>query len=173
MTVESASASPANGSLPPLKAVGVLTGLVVAIVGYLALAHSVGILATFAGMLFLFYWFACKAGAMDALPGALLGGLAGVLNGALFVLPGLDAGMSTLLGLIVLIVAIYFLLVGWAPLIVNQAYMLMVTVSTIPAIGAPPQHVGMAVAMTLAAIYFGAIVWALKMIGDRNLQKPA
>lgn len=159
--------------LPPLKAFFVLLGLIVVVAGFLVLAHALGLLSVFAGMLLVFYWFACKSGELRALPSALLGGLGGILNGALFVLPGIEPGLSALLGLIVVLVALYLMLIGVIPLIFNQAYMLLVTVSTIPALMAPPQHIGMALAITLSALYFGAIIGALKLLGEWKTRRDA
>lgn len=164
---------PAPEHLPPLKALVVLLGFAVAVAGYLALAHTLGLLSTFAGMLLVFYLFACKSGEFRALPSALLGGLGGILTGALFVLPGIEPGLSALLGLAAVLVALYFMLTGFIPQVFNQAYMLLVTVATIPALMAPPQHVGMALAITLSAAYFGAILGGLKLLGNWKARRDA
>jgi hypothetical protein len=160
-----------HANLPPLRALFVLLGLVVVIAGYLVLAHLLGIHSPFAGLFLVFYLFAVEGGAVRAFPKALIGALGGLANGALFALPGLDAGLAglaALAGLIVALVAVYCLLIGFAPILFNQAYMLVLTVVCIPAVALEADFTGMLAALVLSGLYFGSIVWGLHTISNRK-----
>ena len=167
------SATPPNGAashapLKPVHALLVLFGIIVLLAGYLTISHLLGIVPTYAGILLLFYWFAVKGGAPGELAAAFVGALGGIGNAALLVVPGVDPGLSALLGLLALIVALYCLLAGFVPLLFNQAYMLLVTVAAIPLILTEGRFVGMAASVILSAVYFGGLVWLLRLIGARR-----
>ena len=163
---ESAPADAAK--LSPSKAAVVIVGLVVVVAGYLILGNLFGIAPVYAGILLVYFTFAIGRGEPGALPGAILGSLGGIVNAALFAIPSIDPGISALIGLIVVLIALFCLLTGWLPLIFNQAYMLLLTVGTIPAILAQKQFAGMAAAVLLAAVYFGALIWMLHRLRARS-----
>ncbi len=159
---EAEPAHAGHAALPPLKALLVLIGVVLALAGYLALGALVHVGPLFIGVLMLFYWYSIKGGAVEALPGAVVGSLGGAANAMLFSLPGAPPGVSTLIGLVAIVVALYALLAGFFPLVFNSAYMLIVTAATIPAVLARPDPLGMVEAIALATVYFGAITAAVR-----------
>lgn len=165
MTEETGSG---HASLSPLRALFVLLGAVVVISGYLALAYFLGIGSTFAGTLLVFYLFAVEGGEIRAFPKSLIGALGGLATASLFALPGLDADLAGLAGLTVVLVAIYCLLIGFVPILFNQAYMLFLTVVLIPAVLLEADFMDMLAAMILSGAYFGSIVWCLHTVNNRK-----
>ena len=145
--------------LPPLMALAVLAGLVAFIIIYEVLATFLHIAPTFPAFLMLFYWAAVKHLAIRELPGAALGSLGGVLNAALFaILPPVLGPAGILVALLIVLVALYLLLVGWAPMVFNNAYMLLLTAAGIPEVLSAGRFVGMALSVLLGAAIFGAVV---------------
>ena len=160
------TANPGHTALSPLRALVVLGGVILALAGYMALGALLHVGPLFVGVLMLFYWYSIKGGETDALPGAVVGALGGVANAMLFALPGVSLGVAALIGLAALALALYALLTGFCPLVFNSAYMLVITVTTIPAVLAKSDVFGMVEAIALATIYFGAITagvrWATR-----------
>ena len=164
-------AAPANldhPALSPLKALVVLVGIIVALGGYIAVGALLHVGPLFIGVLMMFYWYSIKGGATDALQGAVIGALGGVANAMLFSLPGVPLGVATLIGLAVLALALYALLTRCWPLVFNYAYMLVITVATIPAVLAKSDALGMVEAVALATVYFGAITAGVRWAARRR-----
>lgn len=171
------SNSPNSSTVPhatplrPVQAFGILTIIVVALVGYLIIGHLLKVEPVFAGILPIFYWFAVKGGAPEAGLSAFVGALGGVANAALFTVPGIDARIMALAGLVVVFTALYFSIINFVPLLFNQSYMLMATVATIPAILVQGQFVGMVGAVALSAVYFGGMIWLLRVFQARRVRR--
>ena len=163
----------AHAPLPPGRALLVLLALIAVLAGYLTISHLMGIVPTYAGILLLYYWFAVKGGAPDELLAAFVGALGGIGNAALLAVPGLDVGLSALLGLGVLTVALYCLLAGFLPWLFNQAYMLLVTVAAIPLVLGEGRFAGMAASVLVSAVYFGGLVWLLRAVGKKKALREA
>ncbi len=180
MTVEAeearigAAEAQVGAPLPPLPALGVLAGLVAVIVVYEALAGVLHVAPVFPALLMLFYWAAVKHLAIRELPGAILGSLGGVFNAALFaILPRVMGPSGILVALLIVLVAFYVLLVGWAPVLFNNAYMLLLTAAGIPEVLGAGRFVGMALSILLGAAIFGAVVGLPLLIQrSRSGRKP-
>lgn len=158
-----------HAPLSPLVGLLVLLVAVVVIAGYLILAHLLGIHSAFAGILLMFYLFAMEGGAASALPKAFIGALGGLANGALFATwAGLDPGLTALAGLVMVLIAVYCLLIGIAPILFNQAYMLVLTVVCVPPVLLEADFTGMLAALFLSLFYFGAAAWALGVLRNRK-----
>ena len=155
--------------LPPLKALGVLALVVVAIVVYEVAAALLHITPVFPGLLLLFYWAAVKHLALGELLPATLGSLGGVLNAALFVIlaPVLGQTGGVVVALLLVLVVFYCLLVGWLPQVCNNAYMLLLTVAGIPEVLGTGRFVGMALSVLLGAVLLGAMV-SLPVLVERS-----
>ena len=166
---EAAPLAPAHHpALTPGTALRVLAGIVLALAGYLGTAAVLHIGAPVFGVLVVFYWFSIKRGDMAALPGAATGALGGVVNTMLFALPGVPPEVAALVAIAVLAAALYALLVGFWPMLFNSAYMLVVTVATIPAVLARLDPAGMVAAIALSAAYFGGLAWVVRRYRARR-----
>lgn len=156
--------------LTPIQAAGVLLALVVVIVIYLYMGFILGLAALFTGNLVLFYWASFDQFKLEALPATVVGALGGISNAALFallppvigVVPGLAAGAALVL------VAIYFILMGWLRLVFNNAYMLMINVVLIPSVLAKGGFVQMLAAVLFSGAFWGGLVLAGVWIKTRR-----
>jgi hypothetical protein len=154
-----AMASIARDKLTPVGALGIAAALAVAIAGYIAISTTMGIRAFYAGSIFAFYWTTIGKTELRELPAALMGSLCGIATATLFAMPiSSMGGAGPLLGLLAIALALYFLLMRWIPMVVNPAYMLMLTVSAIPPVLAEKPFLSMAEAVCLAALYVGILV---------------
>lgn len=148
------SAPPPPAGLPPLKALLVLLALIIIIGSYIAIASALGTGSIFAGFLFALYWTGLKDARQEEFLPAALGAIGGVamawLMHALGAVPGV-AGQLTVLG--VALVAVYCLLAGLFPVVINLCFMLFLTVATIPVVATQADFSGMIIATLLAMAY--------------------
>ena len=157
-------------ALSPLKGVGVLLGVIVAVAALIGIGMALELSALHGGFLFVLYWTGfCHAEIEKFMP-ALVGSLGGLamcyLLKTLPVTLGGTVGMAIALGLVLL--AIYAIIMGWVPLLVNNAFMLFLTVGTIPALQEGITLSQMARAVVVAAIYVGALVLLGKKLGGQQ-----
>lgn len=157
-------------ALTPLKGIGVLLGVIVAVAALVGIGMALELSALYGGFLFVLYWTGFCHAEIDKFLPALVGALGGLamcyLMKTLPVTLGGTVGMAIALGLILL--AIYALIMGWVPLLVNNAFMLFLTVGTIPALQEGITLSQMARAVVVAAIYVGGLVLLGKKLGGKQ-----
>lgn len=172
MTVTEPSAAPA--ARPTIvQGLGILVAVVVAIGIFSAIGHALTLdTQMYAGFLFLLYWAGIQHGAWDALPAALVGALTGVLIGwCVHMLPVLLPGAGgTLLLAAIILTSMYLLIVNGAPLFINYATMLLLTVAATPLITDTPSAVRAGAAVLAAAVYAAAL---LALIGRLTARAKA
>lgn len=161
-------------SLPPLDALRTILTFIVVMAGYRLLAYWLEIGSAFAGILLLFYLFTVEAGNVRAIPKAFIGAVGGLANGAVFValpmvFPGIDPALTTMIGFVLVLMAIYCLLIGFFPTLFNQAYLLVFTVACIPSVLFDADFAGMLAALVLSSFYFGGILWGMDAIKKRKI----
>ena len=156
---ETPAAAENPASLTPVKGIGVLLGVIVAVAALVAIGMALELSALYGGFLFVLYWTGlCHADTTKFVP-SVIGSLGGLtLAYALKSLPLMmgPAGMALALALVLL--AIYAIIMGWVPMLVNNAFMLFLTVGTIPALQEGVTLSQMARAVVVAAIYVGLLV---------------
>ena len=159
----SAQAGAAAASPMPLShAVIVTIGVVVAIAGFVALGAWLHVGPLYAGFLLLWVWSALHELSFKALPAALLGALTGA--GLSYLLQTGTAAASPaliVLALGLMVAALFMVVAGRAQLVCNQSTMLFVTVLNAPLLQSGEDFRGVTVAIALAAVWFGGIVWAV------------
>lgn len=169
-----ADLAPAHAAPMPMGTAAIVTfGVVVLIIGYIALGTALGLVPLYAGFLLLWYFGAIDVLEPGALPALAIGALCG--TGTAFLLQqGLamygPAGTLPVLALIVF--AVFCQLVGWLPLAINRAYMLYLTVMAAPLLQTHERFAPVFAAIVVATVYFGGIV----LIGRRiaaSRQQPA
>jgi branched-subunit amino acid transport protein AzlD len=152
--------APAAAAMPPAKGLLVLGGLVVVIGAFLWITHLLGITEVWVAFLFLLYWAGLDHAQMETLPKAIVGAAVGLLIAySLQQLPlsmG-NAGLGVFLAII--LVLVYFQIVGWLTLAVNMSTMLFLTVGTIPPIQAAFNFQALLMALGAGIIYFVGLVW--------------
>jgi hypothetical protein len=141
---------------PPFSA---LTGAIIVIVGiaciilWMLLGSMIGITSYFAGLTFFWYWAAVEQLDFKQIPQSLIGALVGLFLAWLaYYLPLHYGTAGTVIGLTLIIVAIYVQLMNWVPLAINRSAMLFLTF-----MGAPALLVGLDVIETGGAILFAAL----------------
>ena len=161
--------------LTPLKGAGVLLAVVIAVAGLIGIAMALKLTALYAGFLFVLYWSGLCHAKLEEFAPALIGSLGGLAMAyGLHELPlalGENAGLGLALGLILL--AIYALIMGWARILVNNAFMLFLTVGTIPVLTSEVVHGDAALAVLVLAAYVGALVLIGKKLASRSAVEAA
>ena len=143
-----------------LQAVLIVVALVPLLGALIAMGTMIGVANfLFAGYIFLLYWTGMKAMApaefLPALVGALGGlGLAYLVHElpVAFGVPGFAVAMAGVAG------SIYLLIRGQAAVLVNYAFMLLLTIGTCAAFTTDADYAAAAAAIVLAALYSGGIV---------------
>jgi hypothetical protein len=153
----------------PFQGMVVVAAVIVGIVVYLALCTQLRLASPYTGFLFLFYWTGLKqAAAREYLP-ALLGALGGVaLAFLLYALPPMVGTAGFAIALLAICTAIYALVMGWLPLVVNNAMMLLLTVGTIEVIQKAADFTGMAASILLAAALAGLLLLVARVMARRG-----
>ncbi|OCC25567.1 hypothetical protein MB02_02740 [Croceicoccus estronivorus] len=141
----------------------------------IAIAAALGLSALYGGFLFVLYWTAFCHAQMDKFVPALIGSFGGLaLAYGLQALPaalGAEAGMA--LALVLVLLAIYFIIMGWLPILVNNAFMLFLTVGTIPALHEGTTLSAIGQAIVVAAIYTFILVQVGTKLASKGAGKAA
>ena len=156
-------------SVRPLHGFIVLILVIVGIAAYLTIGWLLGIAPLYAGFAFSLYFGGIRQSAPSELPAALLGSLGGVLTASLLAtLPRAfgTIGLAIALGAIAL--SVYALIMTWAPMLFNYAFMLMLTIATIPVLQKEGQFVGMAASIVLAAALMGSLLLVGGLVARRK-----
>ena len=168
-----ASESTQADTLTPLKGIAVLGGVIVAVAALVAIGIALHLNALYAGFLFVLYWTGLCHAKVDDFAPALIGSLGGIAMAyGLHALPaalGEVAGMVLALGLVLL--AVYALIMRWATILVNNAFMLFLTVGSIPMLMDTATLGDMALAVVVSAAYVGVLVLIGKTLASRAAAK--
>ncbi len=159
----------------PGQAIFVIAVLIPIVAGYIGLGSAIGIQALFMGFLFATYWGTIRMLALpDYLP-TVLGSLTGILIA--YLLHALPIALGTpgvILALVATVAPLYCLIRQQAQLFLNPAFIVFLTVATIPALGKQDQDfLAMAIGTVFGAVYMRAIVFALAKISAMRKPKPA
>lgn len=161
---EAGATAAAQPALTPGKGLLVLLAIVVLVSLYVWLAHTVGVVQVWPGMLFVLFWAAIEHVQMDKLVPSAVGALCGLgLAYSMQPLPemlGTAAGWSVFLALI--LVAVYCHVMKWLTTVVNLAFMLYLTVGTIPVV---QEHVDRNHAF--AGLLFGIVFMTVLVVGGK------
>lgn len=155
------------------KGLIILFFVVLGVTAYIALGSALGIEPLYAGFAFSLYFGGIKHSDPKEFAPALVGSLGGLATAALLhILPELYGSLGMAVALLVILAAIYALLMGWVPTLVNYGYMLMLTIATIPAVKEEAAFVEMGCSILLAAALMGALLLA-GMMAARKSRAPA
>ncbi|MDT0576688.1 hypothetical protein RM533_10915 [Croceicoccus sp. F390] len=156
----------------PVVALIVLVAVVIAVAGFLALAHLLAIEAVYAGFLFILYWTGIRHSAWEEFIPSLLGAFGGLaLAAALHLMPIHYGTAGLVVSLALVLLAIYLLIRQQLPRFVNMSFMLLLTVTTVPVITADAPYVDMALAIAVGAAYVAGLMWLLGVVQKRRLEK--
>ncbi len=164
-----------NARLTPLKGLLVLLGVVGVVAVLVGIGIALQLSALYAGFLFALYWTGVHHAAADQFLPSLVGSLGGLaLAYGLEALPaalGETTGMA--IALILVLLAIYAIIMRWVPILINYAFMLFLTVGSIPALHDGASLGAMAYAVIVAAAYTGALIFGGKKLAtSRATRSP-
>lgn len=121
--------------ITPAKGLLSLVNIIVLVAAFVALNTWIGIADFWAGFLFVLYWSGVEHLKIEKLPACIIGGAIGLLvSYAMQTMPHALGPLGVLIPLGIIIVMVYCQVMGWAPIAVNTATMLFLTVATMPAL---------------------------------------
>ena len=159
----------------PLAGLGVVAIVVVAIVAWAIIGTALfSEVSLFGGFLMLWHWANLEQLEIKRLPSALAGALVGIaLAWQVVYLTGIMGSTGTLIGLLIMIAAIYLQVINALPFLFNTAAMLYLTVAAAPLIQLKIDFVELAMATVVGGLFFGLFVEAVKRIAARFMPAAA
>ena len=159
----------------PAAAPGPLAGLgIVAIVVVLIAAWAVigsmlfSGLTLFGGFLLLWHWANLEALEIKRLPATIAGALVGIaLAWQVVYLTQQMGPTGTIIGLLVMVAAIYIQVINVLPFLLNAAAMLFLTVAAAPLIQLKIDFIELALATAVGGLFFGVAVEGLKRLAAK------
>jgi len=173
MSSESAEVT-ADPRPTPLKALGILVGVIVMIAAYITLCTLLGNQEFYVGFIWLLCWSVIEQMKIERLPHSVLGAAGGMALCYLLkvlVTSSLGATGGLIFGALVLPV-LYFQMMGWFPLVINFTLMTFLAVLTIPYVQASGNFRDMAIILPVAVAYFGLIIALPTWLASRRAPKP-
>lgn len=161
-----------TGLSATMAAIGVVV-IVVGVAAYLYLSSALHIEPYYGGFLFgLLFGAIKKMDPKQFLP-MLLGSLVGIANAAaLALLPvALGPQVGPAVALAITLTGTFCLLRGWLRIIINHAYLVFVTVATIPALQQPAPFVGMAASVLLGAAFLVVVVLVARVMAREKSRR--
>jgi hypothetical protein len=156
----------------PLQAVFVIAVLIPIVVGYALLGSAIGVQALFMGFLFSTYWGAVKMLDLTEYWPTAFGGLIGIgIAYLLYVLPTMIGTPGLLLAIAATIVPLYCMIRQQAALFLNPAFIVFLTVATIPALAAQHDYRGMVIGLLFGAAYARAVVFVIARLSTMTKTK--
>jgi len=148
--------------------------VVVAVVGFILLAHALHLDPAYAGLLYFWYWAVIGEAKLRAMPSSLVGALLGVGMAALLQGALLSHQPVAIVGVLLLIVAAVVVdVMRLLPFAINGCCMLFLTIASAPLIQRGENFTIVVEAIVLAAVYFGSIVALLGWLqAKRQPQGP-
>ncbi|MFM2301789.1 MAG: hypothetical protein RLZZ84_1525 [Pseudomonadota bacterium] len=171
-TQATAEVAPAPG---PLVGLGILVIVLVAIVAWAMIGgRLLSDVSLFGGFLMLWYWANVEQLSVARLPAALIGALVGIglAWGLLYGVVNYG-GTGLLVGLLLLIVALYLDIIKAAPLFVNASTMLYVTIAAAPLVQLKVDWIELCLATVGGGVFFAAFVETVKWLAGKLLPTPA
>ena len=168
--VDEAATPPTASAVTPIQAIIILMALLPLLGGLFIVGEMIGVADfLFVGFLFILYWTGIKGMAPNEFVPALIGSLGGLGLAYLvhslpahFGLPGAVL-VSAALGL-----SIYLFIRQRASIVINYAFMLILTVATSVAFTADQHYAAAASSIILAGVYTGAIALIGRAISSRS-----
>lgn len=147
--------------------------IIVAVAVWVWISAALHLRTGFAGYLILWYWAAIEKADYKKLSSVVLGALAGVVLAWQMKFLPVHFGMGGLvLGLLIIVAAVFAQIMGRGAVLVNNSTMLFLTVLTAPQLaGVATQD--LYVAIVLGTVYFGAAVYVAKSYASWRIKaKP-
>ena len=166
MTDSNSAAAAAPGALAGL---GIVAVVVVAVVAWLAIGTALfSDLTLFGGFLLLWHWANLEQLEIKRMPATIAGALVGIaLAWQVIYLSGIMGSTGLILGLLIMVAAIYLQVINALPFLFNPAAMLFLTVAAAPLIQLKIDFAELALSTVVGGVFFGLFVEALKRLAAR------
>jgi hypothetical protein len=159
----------------PMQALIILVAIVPIIAGLIVLSQVAGVgKFLFVGFVFVLYWTGIKAMAPAEFVPSLAGALGGLaLAYLIHALPPAFGLAGVILVAAAILLAIYLLVLGRASVLINNAFMLVLTVATCSAFKTDRDYAAAAIAIIISALYAGGLVFGAKAMSSRRAKAVA
>lgn len=164
----------AEAAPSPVVGLGIVAIVVVGIIGWAILGSMiVDELSLFGGFLMLWHYANIEHLDIKRLPAALLGAVVGlVLAWQVVYLTQLFGSTGMIIGLLVMVAAIYLQVINALPLLFNASAMLFLTVAAAPLIQLKVNWINLGISTVVGGIFFAVFIEAVKWIATK-LMTPA
>ncbi len=172
MTETNAAPAAAPG---PLAGLGIVAIVVVAVVAWAIIGTALfsGV-SLFGAFLLLWHWANLEALEIKRLPATIAGALVGIaLAWQVVYLTSTMGNNGTILGLLIMVAAIYLQVINVLPFLFNAAAMLFLTVAAAPLIQLKIDFAELAMATVVGGLFLGLFVEAIKRIAARFMPAAA
>lgn len=172
MTETNATPAAAPG---PLAGLGIVAIVVVAVVAWAIIGTALfsGV-SLFGAFLLLWHWANLEALEIKRLPATIAGALVGIaLAWQVVYLTSIMGNNGTILGLLIMVAAIYLQVINVLPFLFNAAAMLFLTVAAAPLIQLKIDFAELAMATVVGGLFLGLFVEAIKRIAARFMPAAA
>ena len=172
MTETNAAPAAAPG---PLAGLGIVAIVVVAVVAWVIIGTALfSDVSLFGAFLLLWHWANLEALEIKRMPATIAGALVGIaLAWQVVYLTSKLGSNGTILGLLIMVAAIYLQVINALPFLFNAAAMLFLTVAAAPLIQLKIDFAELAVATVVGGLFFGGFVEAIKRIAARFMPAAA
>jgi len=166
------TAAPAPG---PLAGLGIVAIVLVAVVAWVIIGTALfSDVSLFGAFLLLWHWANLEALEIKRLPATIAGALVGIaLAWQVIYLTTIMGSNGTILGLLIMVAAIYLQVINVLPFLFNAAAMLFLTVAAAPLIQLKINFIELALATVVGGLFFGLFVEAIKRIAARFMPAAA
>jgi hypothetical protein len=174
MSDQNKGAAPAAEVPSPLAGLGVVVIVAIAIIGWAVIGGRLfQQVSLFGGFLMLWHYANMEALEIKRLPQALAGAAAGIgLSWQVVWLTQMMGPQGTLLGLLIMLLAIYLQVIAILPFVFNASAMLFLTVAAAPLVQLKVDFVDLTLATVAGGLFFAGFVESVKWLAAR-LIKPA
>lgn len=156
--------------MSPVKGLLILLAVIVVIAGYIAAAIALHLSEPWAGFLFLLYWSMAEQAKLDRIAPSAIGAFVGMGTAAMMALlpPAIGMGPGMAIFMAVVLVLVYAIIMGWAPIAVNMATMLFLTVGTIPHVQAHADFGQVFLGIIAGIVFFGGLALIAAAVARRK-----
>lgn len=153
----------------PVAGLGVVGVVVVAVAAWAVIGSALFSEATlFGGFLLLWHWANLEQLEIKRLPATIAGALVGIaLAWQVVYLVSVLGTNGLILGLLVMVAAIYLQIINAVPFLFNAAAMLYLTVAAAPLIQLKVDFAELALSTVVGGLFFGLFVESLKRVAAR------
>lgn len=153
----------------PVAGLGIVAIVVVAIVAWVVIGTKLfSDVTLFGGFLLLWHWANLEHLDIKRLPPTIAGALVGIaLAWQVIYLAGIMGTNGLILGLLIMVAAIYLQIINVVPFLFNPAAMLFLTVAAAPLIQLKVDFAELALSTLVGGVFFGLFIVSLQWLAAR------